>query len=159
MPAWRVPIALTQACRVTASRRPVSTVVGVGTGVKTLIVVAAVDETEPKPLIATQSRLRTLRRKAARQSGLYDQQSKSRRQPSSRWRGTQTRAEPGSARQRTGGKSGSRWSTRPSGPAPALVALTGGIRHRHNVSAAPDKKTGTDAVRAQVRMRALRTSH
>ncbi|MFB9729945.1 transposase [Haloechinothrix salitolerans] len=45
----------------------------------------------PKALSAAQSRLRALQRKAARQRGPYDQQTRTKRQPSKRWRRTQAR--------------------------------------------------------------------
>lgn len=74
-------------------------VVGVDVGVKadSLLVVATPDGAEvervpaPKSLTAAQSRLRALQRKAARQRGPYDQQTRTKRQPSKRWRRTQAR--------------------------------------------------------------------
>ena len=73
--------------------------VGVDVGVKadSLLVVATPDGTEiarvaaPKSLSAAQGRLRALQRRAARQHGPYDAHSRTRRQPSKRWRRTQTR--------------------------------------------------------------------
>lgn len=81
------------------AQRSSHSVVGVDVGVKadSLLVVAAPDGTEvdriaaPKSLSAAQSRLRTLQRRAARQHGPYDPQSRTRRQPSKRWRRTQAR--------------------------------------------------------------------
>lgn len=74
-------------------------VVGVDVGVKadSLLVIATPDGVEvdripaPKSLSAAQSRLRALQRRAARQHGPFDAQTKSRRQPSKRWRVTQAR--------------------------------------------------------------------
>ncbi|MFC9895402.1 IS607 family element RNA-guided endonuclease TnpB [Nocardia sp. NPDC127579] len=74
-------------------------VVGVDVGVKadSLLVVATPDGRElgrvpaPKPLTATQARLRALQRCAARQTGPYDHTTKTRRQPSRRWAKTQRR--------------------------------------------------------------------
>ncbi|MEB3071938.1 IS607 family element RNA-guided endonuclease TnpB [[Mycobacterium] vasticus] len=74
-------------------------VVGVDFGVKAdgLMVVATPDGREvdriaaPKSLTAAQFRLRALQRRAARQHGPYDCQTRTRRQPSQRWRATQTR--------------------------------------------------------------------
>ncbi|MDN5744377.1 MAG: IS607 family element RNA-guided endonuclease TnpB, partial [Nocardioidaceae bacterium] len=81
-----------------AARSPRS-VVGLDVGVKadSLIVVAAPDGTEvarvaaPKSLTAAQARLRALQRKAARQHGPYDPATRTKQQPSARWRRTQTR--------------------------------------------------------------------
>ncbi len=74
-------------------------VVGVDVGVKAdaLLVVATPDGREvsrtpaPKSLTAAQGRLRALGRKAARQQGPYDPATRTRREPSRRWRRTQTR--------------------------------------------------------------------
>jgi putative transposase len=69
--------------------------VGVDVGVRDLLVIAATDGTEverlpaPRSLARAQVRLRALQRKAARQQGPYDPESKERQQPSSRWRRTQ----------------------------------------------------------------------
>lgn len=73
-------------------------VVGVDVGVKadSLLVVATPDGVEidripaPKSLTAAQSRLRALQRRAARQHGPYEAQTRTRQQPSNRWRATQT---------------------------------------------------------------------
>ncbi len=71
-------------------------VVGVDLGVRDLVVVATpngreIDRlTAPRHLEAAQARLRTLQRKAARQVGPYDPESKTRRKPSAGWRRTQT---------------------------------------------------------------------
>lgn len=81
------------------ARRSPHPVVGVDVGVKadSLLVVATPDGIEvdripaPKSLTAAQSRLRTLQRRAARQHGPYDPQTRTRRQPSKRWRATQAR--------------------------------------------------------------------
>lgn len=74
-------------------------VVGVDVGVKadSLLVVATPDGIEvdripaPKSLTKAQARLRTLQRRAARQHGPYDSSTRSKRQPSKRWRATQAR--------------------------------------------------------------------
>lgn len=79
--------------------RPAHAVVGVDVGVKadSLLVVATPDGTEvdrapaPKSLAAAQAKLRVLQRKAARQSGPYDPATRTKRQPSKRWRRTQAR--------------------------------------------------------------------
>ncbi|NLE79431.1 MAG: IS200/IS605 family element transposase accessory protein TnpB [Rhodococcus sp.] len=81
------------------ARRSEHPVVGVDVGVKadSLLVVATPDGTEvqrvhaPKSLSAAQARLRVSQRKAARQHGPYDPATKSKRQPSKRWRRTQAR--------------------------------------------------------------------
>ena len=70
-------------------------VVGIDLGVRDLVVVATpegreVDRiTAPRPLEAAQHRLRGLQRKAARQHGPYDPDTKSRREPSTSWCRTQ----------------------------------------------------------------------
>jgi len=72
-------------------------VVGVDVGVKAdnLLVVATPDGREiirvsaPKSLAAAQVRLRLLQRRAARQRGPYDPQTKTKQQPSKRWLATQ----------------------------------------------------------------------
>ena len=74
-------------------------VVGVDVGVKadSLLVLATPGGTElsripaPKSLTAAQTRLRALQRRAARQHGPYDPASKTKQQPSKRWRRTQAR--------------------------------------------------------------------
>jgi putative transposase len=72
-------------------------VVGVDAGVKDLLVVATPDGTEvdripaPRSLAAAQSRLAALQRRAARQHGPYDPNTRTRREPSTRWRRTQAR--------------------------------------------------------------------
>ncbi|MGH3490515.1 MAG: IS607 family element RNA-guided endonuclease TnpB [Actinopolymorphaceae bacterium] len=79
--------------------RSVHPVVGVDVGVKadSLLVIATPDGTEvgrvpaPRPLTAAQTRLRVLQRKAARQTGPYNQHTRTKRQPSKRWRRTQAR--------------------------------------------------------------------
>jgi putative transposase len=79
--------------------RSVHPVVGIDVGVKadSLLVVATPDGIEidriaaPKSLSAAQSRLRALQRRAARQHGRYDPQTRTRQQPSKRWRATQAR--------------------------------------------------------------------
>jgi putative transposase len=81
-----------------ASRSPAA-VVGVDVGVKadSLLVVAAPDGTEvarvgaPKALTAALSRLRVLQRRTARQHGIYDPQTRTRRPASRRWLRTQAR--------------------------------------------------------------------
>jgi putative transposase len=81
------------------ARRSVHPVVGVDVGVKadSLLVVATPEGTEvdrvlaPKSLSTAQSRLRTLQRRAARQHGTHDPQTRTRQQPSKRWRVTQAR--------------------------------------------------------------------
>jgi putative transposase len=81
------------------ARRSEHPVVGVDVGVKadSLLVVAAPDGVEvdripaPKSLTAAQSRLRGLQRRSARQHGPYDPATRTRRQPSKRWRATQAR--------------------------------------------------------------------
>ncbi|MCV7389944.1 IS200/IS605 family element transposase accessory protein TnpB [Mycobacterium porcinum] len=81
------------------ARRSPHPVVGVDVGVKadSLLVVATPDGREvarvaaPKSLTAAQRRLRRLQRRAARQHGPYDPTSRSKRQPSKRWRATQAR--------------------------------------------------------------------
>jgi putative transposase len=71
--------------------------VGVDVGVKDLLVVATPDGTEvyrvpaPKSLAAARRRLRALQRKAARQAGPCDTQTKQKQTPSNRWRRTQAR--------------------------------------------------------------------
>jgi putative transposase len=63
----------------------------VDVGVKDLLVVATADVVEvariaaPKPLTRAQSRLRAAQRQAARRSGPYDPDTKTRRVPSKRW--------------------------------------------------------------------------
>lgn len=79
--------------------RLVHPVVGVDVGVKAngLLVVATPGGVEvgrvtaPKSLSASQVRLRMLQRRAARQDGPYDEQTRTRRRPSNRWRRTQAR--------------------------------------------------------------------
>ncbi|MGW1681295.1 IS607 family element RNA-guided endonuclease TnpB [Saccharopolyspora sp. NPDC002376] len=74
-------------------------VVGVDVGVKadSLLVVATPDGVEveripaPKSLTAAQAHLRVLQRRAARQQGPRDPATKTKRQPSRRWRTTQAR--------------------------------------------------------------------
>lgn len=81
------------------ARRAAHPVAGVDVGVKAdaLLVVATPDGREvarvaaPKSLTAAQSRLRVLQRRAARQHGPYDCQTRTRQQPSKRWRTTQAR--------------------------------------------------------------------
>ncbi|GAS88964.1 IS607 family element RNA-guided endonuclease TnpB [Mycolicibacterium brisbanense] len=81
------------------ARRAVHPVIGVDVGVKadSLLVVATPDGMEveriraPKSLSAAQARLRALQRRAARQHGRYDSQTRSPQQPSKRWRRTQAR--------------------------------------------------------------------
>lgn len=81
------------------ARRSKHPVVGLDVGVKadSLLVVATPDGIEidrvaaPKSLSAAQGRLRALQRRAARQHGPYDPQSRTRQQPSKRWRATQAR--------------------------------------------------------------------
>ncbi|MGB3473472.1 MAG: IS607 family element RNA-guided endonuclease TnpB [Mycobacterium sp.] len=81
------------------ARRSVHAVVGVDVGVKadSLLVVATPEGHEvdriaaPKSLSAAQARLRALQRRAARQCGPYDCQTRARRQQSKRWRRTQAR--------------------------------------------------------------------
>lgn len=69
-------------------------IVGVDAGVKDLLVVAAPDGTEvdriqaPKPLAAAQDKLWRLQRRAARRQGPWDPETKTRRDPSNRWRAT-----------------------------------------------------------------------
>jgi putative transposase len=69
--------------------------VGVDVGVKDLLVVATPGGTEvervpaTKSLTTAQARLRALQRKAARQHGTYDPATRTKRQPSNRWRRTQ----------------------------------------------------------------------
>jgi putative transposase len=76
------------------SRHPV---VGVDVGVRDLLVVATGDGVEvdripaPKPLVAAQSKLRALQRRAARQYGPHDPAIRARREPSKRWRRTRAR--------------------------------------------------------------------
>ena len=81
------------------ARRSLHVVVGVDVGVKadSLLVIATPAGVEvdrvvaPKSLTAAQSRLRALQRRAARQYGPYDPFTKTKRQPSKRWRRTQAR--------------------------------------------------------------------
>ncbi|HET7740025.1 MAG TPA: IS607 family element RNA-guided endonuclease TnpB [Mycobacterium sp.] len=81
------------------ARRSSHPVVGVDVGVKadSLLVVATPDGLEvdriaaSKSLSAAQARLRALQRRAARQRGPYDSRTRTRQQPSKRWRGTQAR--------------------------------------------------------------------
>lgn len=81
------------------AQRSAHAVVGVDVGVKadSLLVVATPDGIEvdriaaPKSLTAAQSRLRALQRRAARQHSPYDPQTRTRQQPSKRWRRTQDR--------------------------------------------------------------------
>ncbi|UVO11245.1 IS607 family element RNA-guided endonuclease TnpB [Mycobacterium sp. SVM_VP21] len=81
------------------ARHSAHAVVGVDVGVKadSLLVVATPEGLEvariaaPKSLSAAQSRLRALQRRAARQRGPYDAQTRARQQPSKRWRRTQAR--------------------------------------------------------------------
>lgn len=81
------------------ARRSSHAVVGVDVGVKadSLLVIATPDGVEvqriaaPKSLSAAQSRLRALQRRAARQHGRYDPKTRTRQQPSKRWRATQAR--------------------------------------------------------------------
>lgn len=74
------------------TRRSPHPVIGVDAGVKDLLVIAAPDGTEiervpaPKPLDAGQAKLRRWQRRAARRRGPYDPDTKSRRDPSNRWR-------------------------------------------------------------------------
>jgi len=78
------------------ARRSPHPVVGVDVGVKadSLMVVATPDGAEigrvsaPKSLSAAQTRLRMLQRRAARQQGRYERQTRTKRQPSKRWRRT-----------------------------------------------------------------------
>jgi putative transposase len=77
-----------------AVRHPV---VGVDAGVKDLLVVATPEGTQagrvaaPGSLTAAQARLRGLQRKAARQQGAWDPQTRRKQAPSNRWRRTQAR--------------------------------------------------------------------
>ena len=70
-------------------------VVGVDVGVKDLLVVATPDGAEvdripaSRPLVAAQSKLRALQRRAARRHGPYDPATQARQEPSKRWRRTQ----------------------------------------------------------------------
>lgn len=81
------------------AQRSSQPVVGVDVGVKanSLLVVATPEGIEvdrvgaPKSLTAAQSRLRALQRRAARQHGPYDPATKTKQQPSKRWRRTQAR--------------------------------------------------------------------
>ncbi|MEN4397425.1 IS607 family element RNA-guided endonuclease TnpB [Mycolicibacterium conceptionense] len=81
------------------AQRSAHAVVGVDVGVKAdaLLVIATPDGVEveriaaPKPLSAAQSRLRALQRRAARQHGPYDPDTKTKQTPSKRWRRTQDR--------------------------------------------------------------------
>jgi putative transposase len=74
-------------------------VVGVDVGVKedSLLVIATPDGREikrvpaPKPLTAAQARLRALQRRAARQQGPWDPETRTRRPPSKRWARTSRR--------------------------------------------------------------------
>lgn len=72
-------------------------VVGVDIGVRDLLVVATPDGVEvariaaPKPLSHARARLSALQHRAARQLGPYDPSTKTAREPSNRWRHTQTR--------------------------------------------------------------------
>jgi putative transposase len=71
--------------------------VGVDVGVKDLLVIGTPDGAEvariaaPKSLTRAQRRLQALQRKAARQHGPYDPETKQKRQPSARWHKTQAR--------------------------------------------------------------------
>ncbi len=75
--------------------KPGAKVVGIDAGVKDLIVVADADGNElvrhraPRELKAAQRTLRALHRKAARQVGPWDDATRSRREPSRGWAGTQ----------------------------------------------------------------------
>lgn len=90
---------VTAKARPAHARRSRHPAVGVDVGVKAdgLLVVAIPDGVEvarvaaPKSLTAAQRRLRRLQRRAARQIGPYDPTSRSKRQPSKRWRATQAR--------------------------------------------------------------------
>ncbi|MFD4429497.1 IS607 family element RNA-guided endonuclease TnpB [Nocardia sp. NPDC058497] len=79
------------------AHRSLFPVVGIDVGVKDLLVVGTADGTElervsaPKPLTRAQARLRALQRTAARRHGPYDPVTRSKRQPSKRWRATQAR--------------------------------------------------------------------
>ncbi|CPV66368.1 IS607 family element RNA-guided endonuclease TnpB [Mycobacteroides abscessus] len=80
-----------------AARRSQYPVVGVDLGVKDLLVIATPDGAEvdripaPKSLSHARSGLAVLQRRAARQLGPYDPVAQVRREPSNRWRRTQTR--------------------------------------------------------------------
>lgn len=86
--------AIARPARVCGSPRPV---VGVDVGVVDLFVIASPDGTEvervtaPRSSARAQGRLRRLQRKAARQHGPYDPNTKAKRPPSKRWRRTQAR--------------------------------------------------------------------
>lgn len=94
---WHVSFQVIVQRAAAVAARPGKTAVGVDAGVRDLLVVAAPDGTEleripaPRSLNAAQARLRQLQRRAARQIGPYDQETKSKRQPSKRWRRTQAR--------------------------------------------------------------------
>jgi putative transposase len=74
------------------ARRSQHPVVGVDVGVNDLLVVATPGGAEvarvaaPKPLMRAQSRLRGAQRQAGRRCGPYDPETKTRREPSKRWR-------------------------------------------------------------------------
>jgi putative transposase len=74
------------------ARRSAHPVVGADVGVKDLLVVATPDGREveripaPKPLSRAQSRLRAAQRQLSRRCGPYDAKTKTRREPSKRWK-------------------------------------------------------------------------
>jgi putative transposase len=88
-----------RAAAVPAHAGAADSVVGVDVGVKadSLLVIAAPDGREtgrvpaPKSLAAAQARLRALQRKAARQQGPWDPDTRTRRPPSKRWAKTSRR--------------------------------------------------------------------
>ncbi len=88
-----------RSARVSAHTGTGEPVVGVDAGVKedSLLVVATPDGREvkrvpaPKPLTAAQGRLRALQRRAARQQGPWDPETRTRRPPSKRWAKTNLR--------------------------------------------------------------------
>jgi putative transposase len=77
--------------------RSAHSVVGVDVGVKDLLVVATPEGVEvdripaPKPLVAAQAKIRALQRRASRQQGPCDPETKTRREPSKRWERTTAR--------------------------------------------------------------------
>lgn len=87
----RLERTLGRPCHVKAGER----VIGIDVGVRDQVVVATPDGREleriraPRHLEAAQTRLRALQRKAARQHGPYDPDTKTRREPSAGWRKTQ----------------------------------------------------------------------
>jgi putative transposase len=98
---WHCAFQTLVAAKTRAAHAPFSPhrVIGVDVGVKadSLLVIATPGGTEiqrtaaPKSLLAAQSRLRVLQRRAARQHGPYDPATHTKQRPSKRWRRTKAR--------------------------------------------------------------------